>query len=130
MPTREALTSRDPAVRNDAEFDLHGGQNMLRQFQLHGGINVRLGSTDHMEFTDAVLATSLRRRLLNPISPRRKLEVIDAHVVTYFQWAFMGGEGPLPRDERARFPEVAVTDYRTAANCPGHAAGRAGSGTP
>jgi hypothetical protein len=85
MPTAAMLTSSDPATRYEARMDQVDYTQLAANLRANGGIQVTIEGTQHLNFSDDVLRSPLRRFSGGgTIDARRGLLIANTLVVEFF----------------------------------------------
>ena len=105
-PTRADLSSINGSLRRAKQTDAWGYEQRDRWFQQHGGDNLTLLESAHMNFSDY----PLRSRLHNgggKISTDRAMKIINEYTVAFFDRELKGKSSSLlDRQSGSPFPEV------------------------
>jgi predicted dienelactone hydrolase len=104
-PTAAELRSTDGAFRRSKQTDEWGYQQRDRWFRDWGGENLTLLGSEHMNFSDYPLRTSIRNGG-GSISPDRAMKIINAYTVAFFERELKGQISPLFSNTGSPFPEV------------------------
>jgi predicted dienelactone hydrolase len=106
-PTPADLSSPDGSLRRSKQTDAWGYQQRDRWLQAHGGYNLRLLESAHLNFSDY----PLRKRSDNgggKISTDRAMKIINEYTVAFFDRELKGDRSSLllNRKSGSPFPEV------------------------
>jgi predicted dienelactone hydrolase len=104
-PTAAELTSTDGGLRRSKQTDEWGYQQRDRWFRDWGGENLTLLGSEHMNFSDYPLRTSIRNGG-GSILPDRAMKIINAYTVAFFERELKGQISPLFSNTSSPFPEV------------------------
>jgi dienelactone hydrolase len=117
MPSAAALSSPDRATRYEAALDQVDYTNLAANLRRHGGIQVTIADTAHMNYTDDPLRSPLRRLSGGGrIDAERAREIIGAYVTTFFLHYLPVDPDRQPALELALFPDARVTRFPSAAS--------------
>ena len=118
MPTAEQLASSDPATRYEAGMDVTDYTQLANNLRRNGGIQVTIDGTAHMNFSDDVLRSPLRRYSSGgPIDAQRALHIANSFVVAFFETRLAQRASSWFETDAAAFPEV-HTQYWPAPGTP------------
>jgi Platelet-activating factor acetylhydrolase, isoform II len=107
MPTQAMLTSTDPATRYEAIMDQIDYTQLARNLRANGGIQVTIDGMSHINFSDDVLRSPLRRITYGgAIDARRGLFIVNSLVVQFFGQSLAGRPAPLLAANTQPFPEA------------------------
>ncbi len=110
-PTAADLNSTNGPFRRSKQTDAWGYQQRDRWFQRHGGYNLRLMESSHLNFSDY----PLRSRIANgggKISTDRAMKIINDYTVAFFDRQLKGKPSSLlDRQSGSPFPEVMFDHY-------------------
>jgi predicted dienelactone hydrolase len=112
-PTSADLNSPDGRKRRSDLTDAWGYEQRDRWFKLHGGFNLTLLKSNHMNFSDA----PLRARIANgggKIPLARSMKIINDYTVAFFDRALKGNPSSLlARKSGSPFPEVVFENHQS-----------------
>jgi len=107
MPTQAMLTSTDPAIRYEAIMDQFDYTQLARNLRANGGIQVTINGMSHINFSDDVLRSPLRRVTHGgAIDARRGLIMVNSLVVQFFGQVLAQRPAPLLATNTQPFPEA------------------------
>jgi dienelactone hydrolase len=111
MPTAAMLTSSDPETRYEAQMDQVDYTRLAANLRANGGIQVTIDGTEHLNFSDDVLRSPLRRfNGGGAIDARRGLLIVNTLVVEFFGQHLAQRPAPRLTANPRPFPE-ARADY-------------------
>jgi hypothetical protein len=122
MPSAADLSSANPAIRCEAALDQVDYTNLAANLRRHGGVQVTIPDTAHMNFTDDPLRSPLRRLSGGGrIDAQRARAIIQGYVTAFFLHYLPPIEsGKRSVLELPRYPEARVTHFpSTASSGPG-----------
>ncbi len=93
-PTAATMQAANERKRREQQTDIWGYEQRDRWFQHHGGYNLTLRQSAHMNFSDY----PLRSRIANDggkIAPKRAMKIVNAYTVAFFDRALKGQPTPL-----------------------------------
>jgi dienelactone hydrolase len=109
IPTAEDLASSNPDRRYNAILDQVDYAQLASNLKRHGGVQVTVLKTEHLDFTDRAQRWTRRRLLgLKPISPQRAMLITSSYVLAFFQNTLAGRAAPLLTTVPSPFPEVRI----------------------
>jgi len=107
MPTQAMLASTDPAIRYEAIMDQIDYTQLARNLRANGGIQVIINGMSHINFSDDVLRSPLRRVTHGgAIDARRGLFLVNSLVVQFFGQFLAQRPAPLLATNTQPFPEA------------------------
>jgi predicted dienelactone hydrolase len=111
-PTPADLHSPDGSLRRSKQTDAWGYQQRDRWFQAHGGYNLTLLNSAHLNFSDY----PLRKRYDNgggKIPSDRAMKIINEYTVAFFDRELKGNRSSrlLDRQSGSLFPEVVFENH-------------------
>lgn len=116
-PTRADLSSSNGSLRRDKQTDAWGYEQRDRWFQQHGGDNLTLLESAHMNFSDYPLRSRLRNGG-GKISTDRAMKIINEYTVAFFDRELKGKSSSLlKRQSGSPFSEV-VFEHRAQPRSP------------
>lgn len=114
MPTPAMLSSSDPATRYEAYMDHIDYTKLAANLRANGGIQVTIDGTAHVNFSDDVLRSPLRRFSGGgTIDPRRGLSMINSLVVMFFGQHLARRPAPLLTGNPRPFPQARAEYWPT-----------------
>ena len=85
LPAPDDLGSTQPERRYNALLDRRDYSQLAANLRRHGGMQVTLEGSAHLDFTDAALRPRLRRGAgTGTIEPRRLLRIVGGHLTEFF----------------------------------------------
>ncbi|HXC62289.1 MAG TPA: hypothetical protein VNV63_06410, partial [Nitrospiria bacterium] len=107
------LSSKDPAVRTEAELDVSDAKQIDASLKQYGGYRLYVDTASHMDFTDHSLVSPWRN-WTEPghISPARIQTIVRAYVLAFFDETLRGGKpGLLQSGNSSPFHEVQIEEF-------------------
>jgi predicted dienelactone hydrolase len=106
-PTPAELNSTDGKLRRTRQTDAWGYQQRDRWFKNHGGYDLKLLKSEHLNFSDYPLR-SRRDNGGGKISPERAMKIINTYTVAFFDRELNGKPSSLLLNPQSGspFPEV------------------------
>jgi dienelactone hydrolase len=126
MPTAAMLTSPDPGTRYEAQMDQIDYTQLAANLRANGGIQVTIDGTEHLNFSDDVLRSPLRRFSGGgAIDAQRGLLIVNSLVVEFLGQHLAQRPAPRLTANPRPFPEARADYWPTPAQ-----RASAGSGPP
>jgi dienelactone hydrolase len=108
-PSPSSPGQADSPAEREASFAVENEQCILRALSANGGYWMYIRGTRHMNFCDSPLYSPLRFLThAGSVRPERAMEIINAHVVSFFQTYLNGMDGSLLDTPAPGYPEVEI----------------------
>lgn len=109
QPSDADLAATNPERRYNAILDRFDYAQLARNLKRHGGIQVVVSGTEHLNFTDHALRSRTRRFQGGMrIDPRRAYDIQNAYILAFFKQWLDRQPSPMLKDGAQPFPEARI----------------------